>query len=264
MSVNASLLLSLFLIVTGVNSASANNTINQYGEQNSSYYDEFESYSFQPTVLENEAAVEKVFKKVSSLEHRFSERGYGFRNKSQCFHRATIWNYLMDRELNVKSEKLFVFYSFAFKEYHKKKFKKHFQWWFHVAPLVRVQTENGIEERVIDPTFADKPLPVKEWTDLFIISEQECKDGLIFNNFSLNIAAPGSYPNMHTTGTNSHCYIARATMYDLDPPQLRERQIGQRDTIQSWGQVKGNLEQALDAFPIGTARAKFKKYAGIK
>lgn len=227
----------------------------------------------------DESQVNDVFNRAWQLLGRFSRSGtlgsLDFRNSSQCFHRATVWNYLMDRELGIKSQKLFVYYSFAFKEYYKKKHSKHFDWWFHVAPLVLVKTSSGkIEERVIDPTFADGPLTVKAWTDLFIESKKTCRDGLIFNNYGADVAAAGSFPRIrHSNNASAHCFIGRSTMYDLDPPQMQARQyeartgqLGRQSQVLSWGDkiAKDNLDEAASAFSLGYPRNQFRKYSGVK
>lgn len=39
-------------------------------------------------------------------------------------------------------------------------------WWFHVAPIILVQTEKaGIQEMVLDPSLYNRPLTVDDWTD---------------------------------------------------------------------------------------------------
>ena len=42
---------------------------------------------------------------------------------------------------------------------------------FHVAVVVLVQTANTTEERIIDPSFFDGPVPQKEWAKRFINAE---------------------------------------------------------------------------------------------
>lgn len=39
---------------------------------------------------------------------------------------------------------------------------------FHVAVVVRVRTADGVEERIIDPSFADGPIRQEEWAKIFI------------------------------------------------------------------------------------------------
>lgn len=45
-------------------------------------------------------------------------------------------------------------------------------WSYHVAPLVAVKTQKGVELRVLDPSLFNKPVPVKTWTDKMIPKEE--------------------------------------------------------------------------------------------
>ncbi len=215
---------------------------------------------YNPTILNSESEVRSLFNAVADYPKMFAKRSggdNGFRDRSQCFHRATTWQYLMDKEKGIKSQKLFVFYSNAFKRYYKQRFSREFDWWFHVAPMVLVRMADGsVQERVLDPTFANGPLTVKGWTDLFIASEQKCRDDLRFVQFGQNVGAP--FEGTQTSGNHtSHCFTDRAPMYDLDPMYLRDRNSGSLQDLK-WKSVV--LDEATNAFPVLGPRNRFREY----
>lgn len=41
--------------------------------------------------------------------------------------------------------------------------KGYVEWWYHVAPIILVETRGKLEPYVIDPSVFDKPVPAEEW-----------------------------------------------------------------------------------------------------
>ncbi len=123
------------------------------------------------------------------------------RYRAQCYNRAHVWAYEAYRDLNIRSEKVFMFFSSRYiREYH-------YRWWFHTAPLTRVQTPAGTEPRVMDPGFFDRPVPLKTWSDDFIKPKTPCK---VVQRYSEYASVP------HT----EYCYFMMAPMYMWQPKDL--------------------------------------------
>ena len=83
-----------------------------------------------------------------SLNEAFSKLSQNNKRRSECFDRAHYWSYQMHHDLNLNSVKYFVFFT--------KKYKReiHGEWWFHVAPGLKLQSQ----EYVLDPEFLTKPV----------------------------------------------------------------------------------------------------------
>jgi hypothetical protein len=188
--------------------------------QNVDVTNRFPGYS--PTVLENDSEASDLFNEMINDFKQFNILLLQF--GTQCTQRAETWTYEMNKEHAVKSEKVFVFYTHAFKQYYLQKHHQNFKWWFHVAPVVLVKNAAGIpEERVMDKVFSTKPQAMKDWTDLFIESGEACIENVPFANFEGDVSGSGASYN-----ANAHCYIVRAPMYDMYPMDIDNRERGLR------------------------------------
>lgn len=87
----------------------------------------------------------------------FSSLNVKTKRSSQCFNRAHIWAKQMFDNFNVKSMKIFLFYTKRFRREVSNK------WWFHVAPMINV---NG-QLKVMDREFTRKPITDKRWEEIF-------------------------------------------------------------------------------------------------
>ncbi len=136
------------------------------------------------------------------LMHRwFKAMNRKTRYRAQCYNRAHVWAYEADRDLDIRSEKLFMFFSSRYiREYR-------YRWWFHVAPLTRVITPQGPEERVMDPGFFKQPVTVKDWSDDFIKPKTPCK----------RVSRYSDYASVQHT---EYCYFMVAPMYMWQPKDL--------------------------------------------
>jgi hypothetical protein len=135
------------------------------------------------------------------MQRWFTSMNRKTRYRAQCYNRAHVWAYEADRGLGIRSEKIFMFFSSRYiREYH-------YRWWFHVAPLTRVVTPEGPEERVMDPGFFKKPVSVKEWSDDFIKPRTPCKRVSRYSDYA-------SVP--HT----EYCYFMVAPMFMWQPKDL--------------------------------------------
>lgn len=210
---------------------------------------------YTPTVIQNEETVQSIFK---TMENRFKMiRPWKLQFGSQCTQRAETWSYELDVAQHIKLQKVFIFYTAAYHRYYRDENDKKFNWWFHVSPYVLVTTAKGtVEERVMDKTFSDTPQTMKQWTDIFIKSKQQCIENVPFANFEGDLVGGegASYDQ------NAHCYIVRAPMYDMYPADIDARERGLHNKLQ-W-----DLDQVYfgaKALPSG-ARKSFYKRVGLE
>ncbi len=69
--------------------------------------------------------------------------------------------------------------------------------WYHEAPVVHVQTKDGVERRVLDPSVADRPLTVDEWRSTM----RPAKAGVALETFFLPRFAYGLQDRDHPPDT---------------------------------------------------------------
>ncbi|MBC7397871.1 MAG: hypothetical protein H7333_10555 [Bdellovibrionales bacterium] len=210
--------------------------------------------NYRPSVMESTPAVDEAFRNLETEFRKFNLLNLQF--GTQCTQRAETWAYGLEKTKGIRSQKVFVFYTHAFKEYYRKANGKDFEWWFHVAPFVLSKASNGtVEERVIDKAFSDRSLTMKEWTDLFIESKEKCIENVPFANFEGDVSAEGASFNR-----NAHCYLVRAPMYDMFPSDIDARERGLRP------QLEWDLNQVHTAAHALTAasRKSFLKRVGLR
>lgn len=217
------------------------------------------AYEFQPTIIRSLEAAKVLQNRTKSLAKSFAPltSDDGFRIDSQCFHRATVWQYLLDQEHSIRTQKVFVFYTHKFRQQYKRRHLQSFGWWFHVAPMILVRVGDKVEERVIDPTFADYPLTIDEWTSLFVDTGKKCRDDMLLNQFTSNVTYPGHFPRMQSGNSTQDCFVDRAPMYDLDPEVLYYRQE-KGEGLSEWD--IDAVYQAAAAYPPIGARGRFLRY----
>lgn len=77
------------------------------------------------------------------------------------------------------------------------------QWWYHVAPLVTLQTDKGNVKLVIDPSLFDEPVPIKVWTS--VQENRTCSATADFGHFEVTpgyVYAPGGSRDDNYVQTN--------------------------------------------------------------
>ncbi len=153
---------------------------------------------------------------VSSLSQAKRYHGEARYNPkdSQCFNRAMIWSYEWWRDHELKSNKIFIFFT---RNYIR---KFNFEWWFHVAPYVHVLKERKIVERVMDIKYANSPLPIPSWTNIFMKNNAKCP---VITKYS-------DYADFPFEG---FCYIQRTHMFTYQPSDLQ--------MYEAWGYTKKNF-----------------------
>lgn len=151
--------------------------------------------SYDPSNVSSMAEADRMFDGLTGRTRWFT----------QCFNRAHIWNRQLHKDFGVKSEKIFIFYTRKYRQYD-----RNWKWWFHVAPMVRV---NG-EKVVLDREFARGPLTEQEWEKKF--NEPMRDKGYRCKRMS-NISTYYS----ETNNRNEYCNIQIAPMYYWEPSDLK-------------------------------------------
>lgn len=209
--------------------------------------------NYASTIFENDQQVNELFK---GMEDDFKMiRPWKLQFGSECTQRAETWTYELDKVKNIKSQKVFVFYTIAYHQYYRQMKGKKFIWWFHVAPYVLVKNAEGkVEERVLDKAFSDTPQDMKSWTDIFIQSKEKCIENVPYASFEGDVTGEGASYNK-----NAHCYIVRSPMYDMFPGDADARERGTHSEL-AWDMSQ--VHYAAKSLPLGE-RNKFYKRVGL-
>ncbi len=131
----------------------------------------------------------------------FATMRRGTRNRSQCYNRAHVWAWELNKKVyndrKIQVGKIWLFFTRKYiREYR-------YKWWFHVSPFVDVNSEL----RVMDRKFTKGPLPEKTWTDIFIYSKQRCTEVYKYSDY-----------RDHQFAT--HCYVIKSSLYYWQPYQV--------------------------------------------
>lgn len=148
-----------------------------------------ENMSYVPTNLGSYNEANTIFLRMRK-RHQWS---------SQCYNRAHVWAYEEFNRSQLRSVKLFIFFTRSYIR------KYRYKWWFHVTPMTYVNNT----AMTLDRTFMRGPTDVKTWTDKFIHSKRNCPV----------VARYSEYRNNQET---EHCYLIPATMYFWQPRDLEK------------------------------------------
>lgn len=128
---------------------------------------------FEATVLPDLKSAQKVFDFLEAKP---------FKMNTQCYQRAHYWSKTLEDAKKINSYKVYLLFTPKFQiEYGT-------AWAYHVAPMIPVQTQNGIENYVFDKTylsesggegdeiesFPEKPVTVPEWAAIFAGPDHAC------------------------------------------------------------------------------------------
>ena len=127
---------------------------------------------------------------------------------AQCYDKAHVWAYEENYYHQSRLMKVFLFFSDSYIERYNN------PWWFHVAPLGLVKMGSNVNERVMDGGFAQFPLKMKLWTDIFMKNKASCKVMERYSDYSRH---PGE----------DDCYIYKASMYFWQPKDIEALEAGQ-------------------------------------
>lgn len=148
--------------------------------------------------------------------------------ESQCYNRAHVWVYDWRIKNNVYSSKVWIFFTRKYIREHK------FEWWFHVAPVVHVFTENEVKRRVMDIKYSRGPLSINRWTDIFMRNSAKCP---IVEKYS----DQADYPE------SASCFLMLTSMYYYQPVDLDL--LERKGTIRNrwfYPEVKHAFEEAFE------------------
>lgn len=77
------------------------------------------------------------------------------------------------------------------------------EWWYHVAPLVTLQTAHGTKKFVIDPSLFDQPVPIDVWTS--VQENHTCNSSADFGYYEITpgyVYTPGGGRDDNYAATN--------------------------------------------------------------
>jgi hypothetical protein len=148
--------------------------------------------AYQPTVI-SRAKVEEIYR---SLNHNF-------KRLSECSDRAHVWAYDMFKDSGINSQKAFIFLTASYIN------RVRFKWWFHVAPMFNVEGTN----MVTDVMYKDRPVTIKEWTNMMVFSGRDCKMTTKFSEYDVN-------------PQTEDCYMMIDSMYYRLPGDLSAQETG--------------------------------------
>lgn len=122
--------------------------------------------------------------------------------ETECWQRAHVWAYDWRVNENLFTSKIWIFFT---RKYLRE--NTDFTWWFHVAPLVHVNIDGVIKERVMDQRYGAGPQMIKRWTDTFVRDRANCPVVDAYSNHELNQDA-------------ASCFLQKSSMYYLQPSDL--------------------------------------------
>ena len=122
-----------------------------------------------------------------------------------CYARAHKMCYLMNNKYHYATQKVFSFAlgSYSLSVQAGKWCNECINWWYHVAPLVTIQTTTGPKAYVFDPSMFDQPVPLATW--LHAQANPACSSSPKVTN--INIQPTSSYSPSSSSGTT----------FDTDP-----------------------------------------------
>lgn len=185
-------------------------------------------------ILENnpvpfEATVLPSYQAANELFHRLDNN---YVRRSECTDRAHVWAYDEFKKNGVNSNKIFIFFTASYIN------RNNFKWWFHVAPLVKVNENGKIVDRVLDYQFMDRPSTVKEWSDLQVSSKRDCKVTSKFSEYDVN-------------PQTEDCYMIYESMYYRLPGDIHAQEI-KNEYRNSFSESEVNLARKTGFRKINT------------
>lgn len=150
--------------------------------------------NYQPTILTQD-----------QLQDFWKNLKTDYTRKSECSDRAFIWAFEGWKKHGYQTEMVYAFFTASYIN------RNRFKWWFHVAPLLSVKVGDRIEKYVIDHQFLDRPVTIREWTDLMVFSKRECRPTDKFSEYDVN-------------PQTEDCYLMVDSMYYRIPAYLSDKE----------------------------------------
>lgn len=149
--------------------------------------------SYEPTILPD----------FESAKNIFSTMNRSYKSQTECTDRAHVWVYEEWKKHNLKSNKVFVFFTNTYIR------KYRFNWWFHVSPYTLASDGENVIEYVMDRRFTSTPYQMQQWTDVFIRSKKNCPEKS-YAHYRANKNGP------------EHCFVTKTSMYYRLPYHVRQ------------------------------------------
>lgn len=173
---------------------------------------------FEPTIVPNMNEALKIFHRSNPYWKRVSE----------CTDRAHVWAHDEFKYSGTMSRKVFIFFTASYIN------SVRFKWWFHVAPLYRVNDRGTLRELVMDYRYSDRPQTVKEWTNLFVYTRKDCKETNLFSEYDSN-------PQMED------CFLMTESMHYKIPAEIYEQELsGKFKTSTTEAELQLSLRHAFE------------------
>ena len=170
---------------------------------------------FEPTVITS-----------SQMNQIYKSMNQNFKRISECSDRAHVWAWDEFKKSGTKSQKAFIFFTASYIN------RVRFKWWFHVAPMFDV----GGQKMIADVMYKDRPITVKEWSDMMVFSKRDCKMTTKFSEYDVN-------------PQTEDCYMMFDSMYYRLPGDLNGQEV--RGTYRSdWNESEVNGARSR-AFNVG-------------
>lgn len=166
----------------------------------------FEEDLFEPTLIES----------MDQARAYFADGRY-VNKESQCYNRAHIWSYEWFTKHSILSNKTWLFFTRKYIRKYK------FEWWFHVAPSVKVMDAGIAREKIMDVKYARGPIDLKRWTDIFMLNDAHCPLVKTYSDYA-------NYPE------SGWCYTMRTSMFYYQPYDIEMKE--------TWGAVRGNWNES--------------------
>jgi hypothetical protein len=168
--------------------------------------------TFSPTVVNGPDSAQAIFQRMRTDAGYFSE----------CYNRAHVWAVEEFQKTQLKSLKLFLFFTRKYIRNYR------YKWWFHVSPMIMVNDGQKTTQKVIDRRFAKSPMDVKAWTDMFIYSRRSCPIAQKYSDYSNN-----QY--------SEDCYLMPVSMYYWQP---RDMERFERDGFEKQSFISSEVNWA--------------------
>lgn len=146
--------------------------------------------TYEPSVITPEFAL-TIFERMRK----------NYQNNSQCYNRAHVWAWEEFQKSALNSIKLFMFFTSRYIRNYR------YKWWFHVTPMTYVSVEDKQEMLTLDRRFSKTPLPLKEWTDIFIHSKRDCP-------------IVSKYSDYRNNQYKEDCYLIPVSQYYWQPRDI--------------------------------------------
>lgn len=176
--------------------------------------------------LQDSPVFEPKVTSATQMNQIFRMMNQNFKRLSECSDRAHVWAWDEFKNSGTKSQKAFIFFTASYIN------RVRFKWWFHVAPMFDVDGQ----KMIADVMYKDRPVTLKEWSDMLVFSRRDCKVTTMFSEYDVN-------------PQTEDCYMMFESMYYRLPGDLQEQEL--RGTYRTeWNESEVNSARQR-AFNVG-------------